>query len=839
MNKALFQKVLPHLVAFAIFLIIAVIYCKPALNGMVLQQSDVIQFQGAIRDAEDYRAKHGDYPLWTNNLFSGMPTFQIGGHGNNFVAGYTHLILTLGLVKPIGFFWLACISFYFLCMVLRLTPWLGILGSLAFAYATYDPVIISVGHDTKMWSIAYMPAVLGSVILIYEKRYLIGAALTALTTSLMVSQNHVQIVYYLFLAILVMSIFYAVRWIKTKDFKHLLLGAGLALAGIATGILSNAEGLMSSWEYQKYTIRGGPSELKDTTRTTNKVQTGLDKDYAFSYSLAIPEPLVMMVPRMYGGSSDHMEVKEKSKAVEAFRMMPQQLQQDLQRNLEFYWGGLANAGQVGSSGPPYAGAIICFLAILAMFVLDSKHKWWLFTASVLAVVMSWGSFFIEFNTIFYDYFPFFNKFRAPSMILVIPQLCLPILAVLGLDAIIKNPDRKLLMSQLKKGLIATAAIFVLLFIIYASFDFVTKDEKSLLQRVAQQNAPAEILQAVRGFYEGLKDDREGLFMGDIWRSLGFIIVGIALVFLMIRKTISPVIGIAGITLFVMIDLMVINTTYLNHDSYQEPNENSFVFQKSKADEEILKDTSFFRVFNFGGNAFAENFTPYYFNSVGGYHAAKLRIYQDLIERQFTQQPNIYVLNMLNTKYFIKKDNRYVTEGYQPNPGALGNAWFVNNIHFVKTADEEMKALDSFDAKQTAFVREEWGKGLKTSYTNDSTDFIRLVHNDNDIINYTSQAKTDQFAVFSEIYYPAGWKAFIDNREVPIIRVNYVLRGISVPAGNHAIQFRFEPQGYLTGKTLTNIFSWLMLAALLAAVFLGWRQTQNTKLPPAKTTAKAA
>jgi hypothetical protein len=308
---------------------------------------------------------------------------------------------------------------------------------------------------------------------------------------------------------------------------------------------------------------------------------------------------------------------------------------------------------------------------------------------------------------------------------------------------------------------------------------------------------------------------------------------------MIRKTITPQIGILGIALFSMIDLMVINTTYLNHDSFQEPNENTFVFQKSKADEEILKDTSFFRVFNFGGNAFAENFTPYYYNSVGGYHAAKLRIYQDLIEKHFTRQPNIYVLNMLNTKYFIQKDQRYVTEGYQPNPGAMGNAWFVNNIQLVKTADEEMKSLDSFDVKQTAFVREAWGKGLKTSYTNDSADFIRLVHNDNDIINYTSQAKTDQFAVLSEIYYPAGWKAFIDNKEVPIIRVNYVLRGISVPAGNHAIQFRFEPQAYLTGKTLTKVFSWLILAALVVVAFLAWKQTQNTKPASAKTPSKAA
>ena len=795
MNKALFQKVLPHLVAIGIFLLIAIIYCKPALQGMVLQQSDVMQFKGSIQGAEEYRATHGDYPLWTNNLFSGMPTFQIGGHGNNFLAGNVHLLLTLGLPKFIGFFFLACLSFYFLCMVFRLSPWLGILGALAFGYATYNAVIISVGHDTKMWSIAYMPAVLASVILIYDKKYWVGAALTGLTTSLMVSQNHVQIVYYLFLAIGVMTIFFAVRAIKAKEIKHMVIACALALTGIVAGVATNAEGLMSTWEYQKYTIRGGPSELTDSTRKNTTPQTGLDKEYAFSYSLQIPEPFVMLVPRMYGGSGDHQEMDpEKSKAHEALMSMPQQYQQ---MPVEHYWGGLVETG-IGTSGPPYIGAIICFLAILAMFFLDNKHKWWMLTASALAIMMSWGSFFDGFNSIFYEYFPFYNKFRAPSMILVIPQLLLPALAVLGLNAVIQEPDKKLALSKLKKALIATAAIFALLFLIYTSLDYLSAMEKSQLRQISASDQQ-QLAEGIRGYFNGLKEDRETMFRSDIFRSLGFILVGLVFVFLLIRKTISPLVGTLGIALFCMIDVMTINSKYLNSDLFQEPEENNLVFQKTATDNAILADTSFYRVFNYSPNAFKEAFTSYYYKSIGGYHAAKLRIYQDLIEKQFTGQPNLAVLNMLNVKYFLQRDNRFTTQNYQQNPGALGNCWFVNNIRYVKTADEEMKSLDSFDAKQTAFVRETFKSGLPASITPDSAATIRLIKNDNDIITYTSQAASNQFAVFSEIYYPGGWKAFIDKKEVPIVRVNYVLRGLAVPAGNHAIEFRFEPSGYYTGK----------------------------------------
>jgi hypothetical protein len=822
MNKALFQKVLPHLVAVVIFLLVAVIYCKPALEGLVVNQHDITQFKGMIQASEQYRKTHGDYPLWTTSAFSGMPTFQIGGHGSNFLAGYTHLILTLHLPEPIGFFFLACISFYFLCMVLRVSPWVGVLGALAFAYCTYNPVIIVAGHNTKMWAIAYMPALLGSVILIFERRYWTGAALTLLFSACLVAMNHLQIAYYLFLVIGLMTVFFIVRAARQKDARHLLVSLAILASTMAIGVLTNSENLFSTYEFQKRTIRGGPSELTDTTGNSKPGQTGLDKDYAFDYSMDIPEPFVMMVPRIMGGSDLQEMQPEESKAYEVLQTLPPQLQQQL--GFSWYWGGIG-----ATSGPPYMSAIICFLAIMALFVLDGKYKWWMATACVLAIMMSWGSYFEDFNTLFYDYLPFYNKFRAPSMILVIPQLLLPALAVLGVQSMVDNPDKKWLMSKFKKGLIAIGAVFVLLLIIYNSFDYIQPREKQVLQQVAQSGQP-QLIEAIRQFYDGVKADRETLFKDDLTRSFGFILVAVVLLFLLIRKTINPKMAIAGLALFVLIDLLVVDSRYLNYDLYKLPEENDMAFQKTAADNAILADTSYYRVFNVR-NPFADGLTSYYYNSLGGYTAAKLRIYQDLIEHQLSKpQFNMPVLNMLNTKYFIQKDQLGQTQNYQKNDSAYGPAWFVNEIRYVKTADEEMKALDSFDSRHVAIVREDRRSLMPASITPDSSAQIKLVKNDFDVLDYTTQTASPQFAVLSEIYYDAGWKAFIDDKEVPIVRVNYVLRGIPVPAGNHHIQLRFEPQGYLLGHTLTMIFGLVGLALILLVAFLTWNRNRKATQP---------
>lgn len=814
------KKLLPHIIAIVVFLVVAVIYCKPALEGKVLSQHDISHWKGAFQQSEEYKETHGHYPLWTNALFSGMPTFQIGGVAANYASGYFHNIITLGLPEPIQFFFLACICFYFLCIVLRVNPYVGILGALAFAYATYNPIIVAVGHNTKMLSIAYMPAMLASVLLIFQRKYWLGAALTALFASTLIAMNHLQIAYYLFIVLAIMTLFYLVTWIKQKDWKHIGLVAGITLGAAVIGVLCNAVSLFSTYEYQKATIRGGSSEL--ASAETQNSKTGLTKDYAFSYSMYPSEAFVMLVPRMYGGSSDKLEVKEEqSKAIETLQTMPQELSQQLQGGLSWYWGGIG-----GTSGPPYVGAIICFLAILAMFVIDRQYKWWALTAILLTIMISWGSYFDSFNSFLYNNLPFYNKFRAPSMILVIPQLLLPMLAVLGVNTFINHSEPKTLMPAFKKTLYVTGGIFAFIFILYFSFDFMNEGNKAMLKQVQDMNQP-QVLDAIRSFLDGMREDRRSLMMGDIWRSLGFIAVAVVILFLVMRKTISATVATWVLIVFALIDVMPINNKYLGSENYQDVEENTIAFQKTAADNAILADTSYYRVFNFAGDAFNENYTSYYYNSVGGYHPAKLIIYQDLIERKLSsQQPNMNVFNMLNTKYFIQKDRNGQTTNYQPNPTALGPVWFVKGIRFTKDAPQEMELLGQVNPKDTALVQEQFRSSIAAMPVADSAASIQLLYNDNDVIAYRSNAATNQFAVFSEVYYKEGWKAFVDGKETPIVRTNYVLRGVALPAGQHTIEFRFDPNGFNTGKSITTIASIALLLLLAGGIFMQWKSNKT-------------
>jgi hypothetical protein len=832
MKSSWFKQLIPHGVAVLIFLVVAFIYCKPVMEGKVVAQHDITHWKGSIQQSVEYAKTHdGVYPLWTNSLFSGMPTFQIGYNSNNKVPWFAHQILSVGLPKPVNFFFLACICFYFLCITLRIRTVFGILGALAFGYATYNAIIIAVGHDTKMLSIAYMPALLASVILIYEKKYWLGAGLTALFTSVLITQNHPQIDYYLFPTIAIMTIFYAARWIKNKEWRHFGLALAFTVVAGVTGVLTNAVSIFSTYEYQKETIRGGARALVDSAAKNENASDGLTKDYALSYSMEIAEPLIMMVPRMYGGASYKMEVKEEdSKALESLRAFPTEAQQQVSQYLSYYWGGMAKPGE-SVSGPAYVGAIICVLAILAMFVLDGKHKWWILTAIGVTIMMSWGSYFDALNGFLYNTLPLYNKFRAPSMILVVPQLLLPMLAVLGLSKIADTADKKALLPAFKKGLIGVAATFVVFFIIYFMSGFMSESDNELMKRLKSGGAETQQwLQIFSSFFDGLREDRKSLMMGDILRSLGFGFVALLLVFLALRKTIATMTLGIGLLIFVLIDSLTIDVKYLNYENYEEKQDNELAFVKTKSDNEILADKSHFRVFNVAGDAFSDNITSYYYNSVGGYHPAKIAIYQELIENKLSrQQTNTYVFNMLNTKYFIQKDRNGQTGAYQKNDSALSNCWLVKSIQFVKDANAEMNALGNFNPADTAVVQDTFRSSIPFEPVFDSAATLSLVKNDNDVVTYSFNAATNQFAVFSEVYYKSGWKAYIDGKEAPIVKVNYVLRGLAVPAGKHDIKFEFKPQGYYTGKKVTSIFSIVLLIVFAIGIFMEWRGRKETAL----------
>lgn len=829
------KKVLPHVFAIGIFLIVALFYCRPALQGKVLQQSDITQWKGMSHDIYKYKEVHGDAPLWTNSMFSGMPSYLIASKTNNHVPFYFAEALALFLGKPFQFFFLACLCFYFLSQVLKVSSWIGVIGSLAYAYATYNPVIVVAGHDTKMMSIALLPGFIASLILIYEKKYWWGAALTAFFTGALISQNHYQITYYGVIIAVIMTIGYAFNWIRNQEYKHLLLAGAITLFAGVVGALSNAVVLFPNYEYTEATIRGG-SDLADAKSNIGK--DGLSQEYAFDYSMYKSEPFVMLVPRMFGGSSNNLELDEsKSKAIEALQAMPQQLAQQLQGNLSFYWGGIG-----GTQGPPYVGAIICFLAILGFVVLDSKHKWWILTTCILSILMSWGGFFPGFNGFLLKHLPMYNKFRAPSMTIVIPTFLLCMTAILSLQKLLFGiEDKAVLLKQMKQGVMVTGAVFVVLFLIYFNLDYVSKGDTQLLQQIAQipdATQKATIEQPVRDFLNGLKDDRQHLFLMDIFRSLFFIAIAGAALWLYQRKVLKPVYALSVIGLFSFIDVMAIDVNYLKSENYQEKEENEAAFNPTPADQAILQDKSWYRVLDLSNgvsNAFNGGaLTAYHHNTIGGYHPAKLSIYQDLIEHQLYKYPNNQnVLDMLNTKYVIENPNATAVAA---RPTNLGPVWFVKGIRFANTAKEEMDALDNLNTRDSAVANKSFSHVLRTGFTSDPTASIQLVKNENDVITYTSKAPSEQLAVFSEVYYDKGWNAYIDGKQTPYAKVNYVLRGMMVPAGEHSIVFKFEPKSHAIGWTVTNICSFIMLLLLVAAIIKTYRNNRNRLVTDLKSKA---
>lgn len=824
MNKFNVKSLYPHIIAIISFVLVAVIYCKPALEGKVLQQSDNIQWKAMYEDQRKTKEETGTLPLWTNGMFSGMPGYQIAMEVDNpFSIGYAFTLLTFGLPKPFYFFILASICFYLLTQIMGINPYLGIFGGLSYAFATYHPILIGAGHETKMIALGYLPAFIGGLILIYEKKHLWGLAITALFTGLLISANHPQISYYGIIIAIFMTLGYIIHWVKASAFKTMIIALGIAMLGGIIGVLCNIVVLATTMEYSKESIRGG-SVLADEKSNNNK--TGLNKDYALSYSFNIKEPLVMMFPRIFGGSTGNLEVSEdKSKAIEALQQMPQELGQQLQGYLQFYWGGITK----GTSGPPYSGAIVCMLALLGLSFLPNKHKWWMIGATILAFMMSWGSYFESFNVFLLDHLPMYNKFRAPSMIMVIPTFLFVMSAMIAAQHLLFEMEEKS-SERFKKGLYVVGAVFLFAITIYFSADFKSEGDKMLIDQVSQiQDAQQReaIMPSVRNFTNGLQEDRKSLFINDFLRSLMFVLVAAAALWLTMKKKVKANIALLVIIAFSMIDLLFIDSKYLNASNYQDPMEYEQNFSASPVNIEISKDTSTYRVFDisngvetaFNGNAL----TSVFHQSIGGYHAAKLSIYQDLIEKQLYKFPNCSpTIDMLNTKYIIFRDPQSNQISYQVNPNAAGTCWLVDTISIIKDPVKVMSSLDSLNIRTTAVIEKELKTNISTINNGDS---IWLLNNKHDEINYQSNTSGTRFAVFSEVYYKDGWKAYIDGKETDIYKTNYVLRGLIIPAGKHEIKFEFKPSSYTKGRPIAIIASGLIWILLIANTLLFFKKQQ--------------
>ncbi|MBL7740064.1 MAG: YfhO family protein [Chitinophagaceae bacterium] len=832
--KALnWKKILPHIIAVVSFIVIAALFCKPALEGKTLYQHDIIQYEGGSKDIANYKDKHGEAPLWTNGMFSGMPTYQIWMPANNVLPHYVNNILTLGLPQPMQFFFLACILFYFLSQVAGVNPYVGIFGSLAFAYSTYNPVIIAAGHVTKMWCIAYMPAMLASLMLIYRKKYVLGAGLLALFTATIIGLNHLQISYYLFFILAFYTIAMLVKWIRNKEYAHLVKSLAFTIVAALVGVMVNSVTLMTTYEYSKETIRGGSSSVKDTTASKS---TGLSKEYAFEYSYKPMEAFTVMFPRIYGGSNGIREIGEDSKVMQKMSEIPQQLAQQLNGIQSSYWGSLS-----ATSGPPYIGALVCFLFILFVVFIKGEMKWWIIAASLFAILMSWGKFFPQFNYFLFDHMPLYNKFRAPSMSLVILEFLWPLAAILGLHHIINNVSDAATQKKLKYAGIAAAGVFIVMFMAYLSFSYEDEGLKQLKEQVAKQ--PQQVSEPVMSVVMALVEDRKSIFLKDIFKALAVVAIFFFIITLYTRNKIKSVSWVlASAIILLLIDLLPVGNTYLTkrgngEDAFSDAEEAKKELAMGKADQQILQDKSWYRVLNLSVSPFQDAATSYFHKSIGGYHAAKIARYQDLWENKLLaeidslrqdatlvfglSQSKYTGLNMLNTKYIIGSNPpQYSNE--QPfvitNPNALGPVWFVREVRFANTLQEEMGLLNGMDASQTAVVSAA-DKGKITQPVYDSTASIKLDTNDNNTIKYTSSSKTSQFAVFSEVYYSEGWNVYVDGQKADYVKTNYAIRGMNVPAGNHTIEFRFEPASFKKGKQYTSIAQIIVLLLLAGGIFL--------------------
>ena len=671
-------------------------------------------------------------------------------------------------------------------------------------------------------AIAYAPALLAGLVWLYEKKYWIGLAVTTLFATMEVTSNHPQINYYVFIAVVFMTLSYIIHWVKNKEWKHMAIALSLALVGAVIGISNAGVTFLTTYDYAKFTMRGGKTIETTDKGIVQKKTTGLDNDYAFQYSLGKGETVTLMMPNSYGGSSSQT-FDENSNLVKQLveKNIPEANALQLASSLPKYWGGIVE----GTAGPVYLGVISCLLFIVALVVLKTQHKWWILAAVIFTIFMAWGKYFPAFNDFLFNTLPLYSKFRAPSMALVIPQLLVPLLAVLCLQQILfTQTTEEFLKNNFKKILFTFGGLVVFIGILYLMNDYKAPVDKEIIAAYSGAQGGADISRMI---ISGMIADRKEMFSGDLLRVLGFAVLLAALLYFRRRKIISSLVVVIILVLISTGDLFITGKKYLGEDNYTDADTYTETnFKTSQADALILQDKDpHYRVYNLAPDRFNESKTAYYHRSIGGYHAAKLRLYQDLIETQLSKNPmNMAVLNMLDTKYFLLPDQQTGAVIVQKNDSAMGAAWFVKQLQTVNGPVEEIKALDKFDPAQTAFIDKAQNAAL-TQPSFDSSAKIKLTKYNNDEIEYDSDAKSEQFAVFSEIYYSAGWNAYIDGKKTPHYKVNYLLRGMPVAAGHHVINFKFEPASYKTGYTLATIGNILLYLLLIGGIYMSFRKKE--------------
>ncbi|MBN9303081.1 MULTISPECIES: YfhO family protein [Dysgonomonas] len=826
-EQSLVKMLLPHIIAVVAFLFITMAYFSPMLQGKVLSQHDVTQYQGSAKEISDYYYNEGKTSAWTGSMFSGMPAYQIGVHGGspNFLDYLEAPVKALGNTTA-GPVFAGMLMAYILFCLMGFSPAVAILGAVAYSLSSYNIVILNAGHVTKAWALAYMPLIVAGFMSLFKNKILLGSVLVGLGLALQIKSNHLQVTYYTGLLSVILFITYAVEVLSKKNYKSFLMSCGAMIIAVALAVLANMGNIYGNMEMARESTRG-KSELTSPKSESEKQSTGLDKDYAFGWSYGKAETFTFLVPNLYGGESkpydkDAQSIKVLTQKVQSGEI-PAEFANQVSR-IPQYWGD-----QPFTQGTVYLGAIVCFLFLLGMIIIRSNVKWGLLVATIFFILLAWGKNLEWFNDWFFYHFPLYSKFRAVSTALVVPALTIVMVAVWGIKEFFSGEiDKKKLKKALYISLGVVGGLCLILWIAPGAFFNFTSGAD------AQWKA-----QVPEWYYNALLTDRQDLMSSDALRSLVFVLLGGAILYFSLRTKVDTkkmtIYGSLGLAVLVLIDLWGIDKRYLNENNFvAKSTYKTETFSPSVADQAILKDQHpSYRVLNLN-NPFAETTTSYYHKSIGGYHAAKLKRYQELIDNRLDGEVNQIIgtfssqnidtimasfnktkaLNMLNAKYVI-----YHPE--QPplvNPNAMGNAWFVNEYKLVNNADEEIAAINTLDPHTTAVVDKRFESELSgLKITPDSTATIELVSYKPDALTYKTKAVSEQLAVLSEIYFSNGWQAYVDGKEVSHFRADWTLRAMRVPAGEHEIVFKFEPQGYYNSRHVATASSAVLVLLLIGII----------------------
>ncbi|NRD22471.1 YfhO family protein [Winogradskyella litoriviva] len=798
------KRLLPHVLVLIGFVIVSLAYFSPVLQGKKINQSDIMHYIGMAQQQKEFAKTTGEETYWTNSAFGGMPTYQLGAkYPHNYIK---KLDLALRfLPRPADYLFLYFIGFYILLVALKVDFKLAALGALAFGFSTYLIIILGVGHNSKAHAIAYMPLVLAGIVLTFRKKYIFGFLLTSVALGLQLVANHPQMTYYLLLLILVLGLAYLVDAYRKKVLPHFFKSVGLLTIAAILAVGLNATGIMATQEYAKESARG-PSDLTiNTDGSTKEATSGLDRDYITEYSYGILETFNLYIPKFMGGGN-YEDVGKDSETYQAYINLGASPIEalDAARNAPMYWGN-----QPIVEAPAYVGAVIIFLFVLGLFLVKGRLKWWLVGGTILSLLLSYGKNLGFLTDFFIDYVPLYNKFRAVSSIQVILELCIPVLGIFALSRLFNDFQKD---EEKLKALLYSVAItagLALVFLVFKSslFDFEGLRDNQYIEAYGQ------------AFIDAVIEDRKSLMTADTLRTLILVLLSAGTIYLFLKKKMNETLVVVVFAVLILFDLVTVDRQYVNNDNFISAISVDKPYQPNSADKEILKDKGHFRVLDASRDGQRQPARAAYFhNSLFGYSAAKLGRVDDLLEfHVYKNNPN--VLNMLNTKYVIEEgqQGKPVAVTYYTNPN--GNAWFISQLKIVDDANQEIMALDSLNTKIMAVAEKsvQIENDLKTAYQVDSTASIQLKEFKPNYLKYASNNKNEGLAVFSEIYYAQGWNAYIDGKLIPHFRVNYVLRALEVPKGNHTIEFKFESQVVATGSKValasTTILGILFLLGL--------------------------